>query len=155
MSSGHMNLCTFFGIWDTDRALANYQHPSIFGTLAIIALQCSFMILTLVSKFKLYTWVLKYSKYSSTPWGYSDTWVLHVVLLKVLIFLVVVALDHPNSLACHIHMTFKIKSLLDQFQDMYWSKLKSHSMLTPSCIFLILLKSQAHIPICFYIWVTT
>ena len=28
MSSGHMDLCTFFGTWDTDRAIANCQHPS-------------------------------------------------------------------------------------------------------------------------------
>ena len=34
MSSGHMDLCTFFSIWDTDRAVAKCQHPSIFGTLA-------------------------------------------------------------------------------------------------------------------------
>ena len=73
MSSGHMDLCTFFSIWDTDRAVANCQHPSIFGTLAIFALQCSFMSLSLVSKLKLNTQVLKYSKYSGTPWGYSDT----------------------------------------------------------------------------------
>ena len=71
-----MDLCTFFGIWDTDRVLANCQHSSIFGTLAIFALQCSFMSLSLVSKLKLNTQVSKYSKYSeysSTPWGYSDT----------------------------------------------------------------------------------
>ena len=55
MSSGHMDLRTFFGIWDTDRALANCQHPSIFGTLAIFALQCSYMSLSLVSKLKLNT----------------------------------------------------------------------------------------------------
>ena len=55
MSSGCMDLCTFFGIWDTDRALANCQHPSIFGTLAIFALQCSYMSLSLVSKPKLNT----------------------------------------------------------------------------------------------------
>ena len=35
MSSGHTDLCTFFSIWDTDRALANCRHPTIFGTLAI------------------------------------------------------------------------------------------------------------------------
>ena len=70
MSSGCMDLCTFFGIWDTDRALANWGHPSIFGTLAIFTLQCSYMSLRLVSKLKLNTWVLKYL---STPWGYSDT----------------------------------------------------------------------------------
>ena len=28
MSSGHMDLCTFFVIWDTDRAIAHCQHPS-------------------------------------------------------------------------------------------------------------------------------
>ena len=55
MSSGHMDLCTFFGIWDTDRAVANCQHPSIFGTLVIFALQCSYMSLSLVSKLKLNT----------------------------------------------------------------------------------------------------
>ena len=103
MSSGRIDLCTFFGIWDTDRAVADCQHPYIFGTLVIFALQCSYMSLSLVSKLKLNTWVLKCSKYSSTPWGYSDTWVLHVALLKVLIFLAVVALHHPNSLACHIN----------------------------------------------------
>ena len=73
MSSGYMDLCTFFGICDTDRAVANCQHPSIFGTLAIFALQCSYTSLSLVSKLKLNTWVLKYSKYSSTHCGYSDT----------------------------------------------------------------------------------
>ena len=55
MSSGCTDLCTFFSIWDTDRALVNCQHPSIFGTLAIFALQCSFMSLSLVSKLKLNT----------------------------------------------------------------------------------------------------
>ena len=34
-----MDLCTFFGIWDTDRAIANCRHPSIFGTSVIFALQ--------------------------------------------------------------------------------------------------------------------
>ena len=58
MSSGCMDLCTFFGIWDTGRAIANYWHPSIFSTLAIFALQCPFMSLSLVSKLKLNTWVL-------------------------------------------------------------------------------------------------
>ena len=56
-----MDLYTFFGIWDTDRVLANCQHSSIFGTLAIFALQCSFMSLSLVSKLKLNTQVSKYS----------------------------------------------------------------------------------------------
>ena len=32
-----------FSIWDTDRVLDNCQHPSNFGTLAIFALQCSFI----------------------------------------------------------------------------------------------------------------
>ena len=32
MSSGHIDLCTFFGIWDIARALANCQHPCFFGT---------------------------------------------------------------------------------------------------------------------------
>ena len=74
MSSGCMDLCTFFSIWDMHRVLANCQHPSIFGTLAIFALQCSFMSLSLVSKLKLNTQVLyEYSEYSGTPWGYSDT----------------------------------------------------------------------------------
>ena len=35
MSSSCMDLCTFFTIWDTHRALANCRHPTIFGTLAI------------------------------------------------------------------------------------------------------------------------
>ena len=61
MSSGCMDLCTFFSIWDTHRALANCRHPSIFGTLAIFTLQCSFMSLSLVSKLKLNTRVLKYT----------------------------------------------------------------------------------------------
>ena len=61
MSSGCMDLCTFFTIWDMHRALANYWHPSIFGTLAIFALQCSFISWSLVSKLKLNTQVLKYS----------------------------------------------------------------------------------------------
>ena len=56
-----MDLCTFFSIWDMHRALANCQHPSIFGTLVIFALQSSFMNLSLVSKLKLNTSVLKYS----------------------------------------------------------------------------------------------
>ena len=73
MSSGRMDLCTFFSIWDTDRAVANCRHLSIFGTLAIFALQCSYTSLSLVSKLKLNTQVLQYSKYSSTPWGYSVT----------------------------------------------------------------------------------
>ena len=55
MSSVCMDLCTFFSIWDTDRAIANYQHPSIFGTLAIFALQCFLMSLSLASKLKLNT----------------------------------------------------------------------------------------------------
>ena len=55
MSSGCMDLCTFFGIWDTDRVLANCQHPSIFSTLAILALQCSYMSLSLDTKLKLKT----------------------------------------------------------------------------------------------------
>ena len=55
ISSGCMDLCTFFGISDTHRAIANCQHPSIFGTLVIFALQCSFMNLSLVSKLKLNT----------------------------------------------------------------------------------------------------
>ena len=55
MSSGCMDLCTFFGIWDTDSAVANCQHLSIFGTLAIFALQCFLMSLSLVSKLKLNT----------------------------------------------------------------------------------------------------
>ena len=56
-----MDLCTFFSIWDMYRALANCQHPSIFGTLVIFTLQCSFMSLSLVSKLKLNTRVLQYS----------------------------------------------------------------------------------------------
>ena len=55
MSSGCMDLCTFFSIWDTDRAIANCQHPSIFGTLVIFALQCFLMSLSLASKLKLNT----------------------------------------------------------------------------------------------------
>ena len=75
MSSSLMDLCTFFTIWDMHRALANCWHPTIFSTLVIFhsTLQCSFISLSLVSKLKLNTWVLKYSKYSpkysSTPWG--------------------------------------------------------------------------------------
>ena len=68
-----MDLCTFFSIWDTDRAVANCQHPSIFGALVIFALQCFLMCLSLVSMLRLNTRVLKYSKYSSTHCGYSDT----------------------------------------------------------------------------------
>ena len=55
MSSGCMDLCTFFGIWDTARALANCQHPSIFGTFAILLYSVSYMSLSLVSKLKLNT----------------------------------------------------------------------------------------------------
>ena len=55
ISSGCMDLCTFFSIWDTDRAVANCRHPSIFSTLAIFALQCSYTSLILVSKLKLNT----------------------------------------------------------------------------------------------------
>ena len=35
MSSGCMDLCAFFGIQDTARALANCWHPSFFSTLMI------------------------------------------------------------------------------------------------------------------------
>ena len=55
MSSDCMDLCTFFSIWDTDRAIANCQHPSIFSTLGIFALHCFLMSLSLASKLKLNT----------------------------------------------------------------------------------------------------
>ena len=104
MSSGCMDLCTFFSIWDMHRALANCWHPSIFSTLVIFALQSSFMSWSLVSKLKLNTWVLKYSistLSTQVPPGGTQILEYSMVLSKVLIFLAVKALDHPNSLACH------------------------------------------------------
>ena len=105
MSTGCMDLCTFFSIWDTHSALANCWQPSIFGTLVIFALQCSLMSWSLVSKLKLNTPVLKYSMSTLStqvlPGGTQILEYSHTVLSKVLIFLAVKALDHPNSLACH------------------------------------------------------
>ena len=61
MSSGCMDLCTFFGIWDTDRTIVNCQHPSFFGTFVIFALQCFLMSFSLACKD------------SSIHCGYSNT----------------------------------------------------------------------------------
>ena len=102
MSSGRKDLCTFFTNWDTDRVLYNCQHPTIFGTLAI------FRSTALVSKLKLNTRVLKYSKYSSkyssTPWGtqileYSMQYCLKYLYIEY--FLAVKGLGSLKFLACH------------------------------------------------------
>ena len=106
MSSGRKDLCTFFTIWDTDRVLYNCRHPTIFGTLAIFCSTVFLISLSLVSKLKLNTRVLKYSKYSpkysSTPWG---TQILEYSMqyLYIEYFLVVKGLGLLKFLACHTH----------------------------------------------------
>ena len=108
MSSGRKDLCTFFTIWDTDRVLYNCRHPTIFGTLAIFCSTVFLISLSLVSKLKLKTRVLKYSKYSpkysSTPWGtqileYSMQYCLKYLYIEY--FLAVKGLGSLKFLACH------------------------------------------------------
>ena len=108
MSSGRTDLCTFFTIWDTDRALYNCRHPTIFGTLAIFRSTVFLISLSLVSKLKPNTRVLKYSKYSpkysSTPWGtqileYSTRYCLKYSFIEY--FLAVKGLGSLKFLACH------------------------------------------------------
>ena len=108
MSSGCMDLCTFFTIWDTDRALYNCRHPTIFGTLAIFCSTVFLISLSLVSKLKLKTQVLKYSKYSpkysGTTWGtqileYSTWYCLKYSYIEY--FLAVKGLGSLKFLACH------------------------------------------------------
>ena len=109
MSSGRKDLCTFFTLWDTDRVLYNCQHPTIFGTLSIFCSTVFLISLSLVSKLKLNTRVLKYSKYSpkysGTPWGtqileYSMWYCLKYLYVEY--FLVVKGLGSLKFLACHI-----------------------------------------------------
>ena len=109
MSSGCMDLCTFFTIWDTDRALYNCRHPTIFSTLVIFCCTVFLISLSLVSKLKLNTQVLKYSKYSpkysGTPWGtqileYSMQYCLKYSYIEY--FLAVKGLRSLKFLACHI-----------------------------------------------------
>ena len=111
-----MDLCTFFTIWDTDRALYNCQHPTIFGTLVIFCSTVFLISLSLVSKLKLKTQVLKYSKYlpkySGTPWGtqileYSMQYCLKYLYIEY--FLVVKGLGSLKFLACH-----KCKSFISE-----------------------------------------
>ena len=113
MSSGCTDLCTFFTIWDTDRALYNCQHPTILGTLAIFHSTVFLISLSLVSKLKLNTQVLKYSKYSpkysGTPWGTQILEYSMWYCLKYLYIEYFLAVKGPGSLkflACHISMKF-------------------------------------------------
>ena len=108
MSSGCKDLCTFFTIWDTDRVLYNCRHPTIFGTLAIFHSRVFLISLSLLSKLKLNTRVLKYSKYSpkysSTPWGtqileYSMQYCLKYLYIEY--FLAVKGLGSLKFLVCH------------------------------------------------------
>ena len=119
MSSGRMDLCTFFTIWDTDRALYICQHPTIFGTLAIFHSTVFLISISLVSKLKLKTRVLKYSKYSpkfsGTPWGtqileYSMQYYC-LEYLYIEYFLVVKGLGSLKFLACHT-LTPSVKHVL-------------------------------------------
>ena len=95
-----MDLCTFFTIWDTDRVLYNCRHPTIFGTLVIFHSTVFLISLSLVSKLKLNTRVLKYSKYSpkssSTPWGTQILEYSMTVLSKVLIYRVLPSSKRPR-----------------------------------------------------------
>ena len=108
MRSGCKDLCTFFTIWDTHRVLYNCRHLTIFSTLAIFRSTVFLISLSLVSKLKLNTRVLKYSKYSpkysSTPWGtqileYSTQYCLKYLYIEY--FLAVKGLGSLKFLACH------------------------------------------------------
>ena len=111
MSSGCKDLCTFFTIWDTDRVLYNCQHPTIFGTSAIFHSTVFLISLSLVSKLKLNTRVLKYSKYSpkysSTPWctqilEYSTWYCLKYLYIEY--FLAVKGLGSLKFLVFHTNI---------------------------------------------------
>ena len=119
MSSGCKDLCTFFTNWDTDRVLYNCRHPTIFGTLAIFHSTVFLISLSLVSKLKLNTRVLKYSKYSpkysSTPWGtqileYSMQYCLKYLYIEY--FLVVKGLGSLKFLVCHTNIKKRLSNNL-------------------------------------------
>ena len=53
LSSGRMDLCTLYGIWDTARALANCRHPTFSGTFAVVLYSVTPLHLSLILKLKL------------------------------------------------------------------------------------------------------
>ena len=98
--SSCMDSCTFCGIWDTTRALANCWHPSFFSTFAVLLYSVFYLSLSLVSKLKLNSWVLWAHKSSSTHCGCSNTWISKVFhqfsTVKVLKYIVISVLGPPK-----------------------------------------------------------